>query len=92
MSTIMNRIRPGRAAAGPQRRPSPAGIPPSPPYSASSVILRGQWLSLKEKYWHGGQSGMSAADLQFICHHYLMLQTQDGAGGGCRAERHGSQR
>lgn len=31
VSTIMNRIRPGRAAAGPQRRPSPAGIPPSRP-------------------------------------------------------------
>lgn len=83
-STIMNRTRPGRAAVGPRRRPSPAGIAPSPPHSASSVILRGQWLSLKEKYWHAGQSGMSGADLQFICHHYLMLQTQ---GWGRRPRR-----
>lgn len=60
---------------------TPAGIHSSPPHSASTVILQGQWLSLKEKYWQAGQSSMNGADLQFDCHHYLMLWTQDEGGG-----------
>ena len=80
-NTLMNRIRSGWDAVGSRDGPTPAGIHSSPPRSASTVILQGQWLSLKEKYWQAEQSSMSAADLQFDCHHYLMLWTQDGGGG-----------
>lgn len=78
----MNRIRSGWDTVSPRDGPTPAGIPSSPPDSASTVILQGQWLSLKEKYWQAVQSSMSGADLQFDCHHYLILWTQDGGGGG----------
>lgn len=80
-NTLMNRIRSGWDTVGLRDGPTPAGIHSSPPRSASTVILQGQWLSLKEKYWQAEQSSMSAADLQFDCHHYLMLWTQHGGGG-----------
>lgn len=72
-TTIMNRIRLGWDTVSPGDGPTPAGIPSSPPDSASTVILQGQWLSLKEKYWQAVQSSMSGDDLQFDCHHYLIL-------------------
>lgn len=60
-STIMNRIRSGwgdeGTGVGPQRCTDPSGHPfihpPSLFHSASAVILQGQWLLLKEKYWQG---------------------------------------
>lgn len=72
-TTIMNRIRSGWDTVSPEDGPTPPGIPSSPPDSASTVILQGQWLSLKEKYWQAVQPSMSGTDLQFDCHHYLIL-------------------